>query len=99
MTGDPTNGRTRLGAIRDDQDWFERNVHRNYRIRDPKPFEFGRPLDILHWQRADVVVKRSDSGEHVRTPIFVAFNSAVVDDTDDAISILLIESKRDADRT
>lgn len=97
MTGDPTNGRGRLAATGDDRDWFGRHVHRNYRIRDPKPFEFGGPLGLLHSQRADVVVKRSHDGEHVRTPVFVPFNSPVVDDTDEAISILLIETKRGAE--
>jgi hypothetical protein len=99
ITGDPTNGRASLDATRDDRDWFERNVRRDYRVRDPKPFEFGRPLDLLNSERAHVVVKRSDDGEHVRTPVFVAFKSPVVDDTDDAISVLLIDNKRHAHRS
>jgi len=33
-----------------------------------------------------------DDGEHTRTPVFVPFNSKMVDDTD-------IESKRDANRS
>jgi len=98
MVDDPTLGRAGVDATKDDRDWFERHIHRNYRFREPKSFEFGGPLVPPLKNRRHVIVTRRDD-EHVRTPIFVFIDSKLTDDNDEAILGLLTESSRNASRT
>jgi len=62
---DPTHGNGEARAQQDDCEWFACYTPRNFRMREPYPFEFGEqfPPDGMLRQ---VIVQRSRTGEHVR---------------------------------
>jgi hypothetical protein len=98
MSDDPTRGHAGAEAVNDDRDWFERHIHRNHRLREPMPFEFGGPLVPPLKNRRHVLVTRGDDREHVRIPIFVPIDSKLIDDNDEAVVVLLNENGRNASR-
>jgi hypothetical protein len=92
---DPTNGRAAEQAQEDDRRWFQTYPHRNFRIRDPIGFEFGKPLGDSTPKRPHIIVKRAPSGQTERFPILVPWGSPLVDDDDASIENLLKQKATD----
>jgi hypothetical protein len=84
---------TKARAIRDDRDWFDDNIYRNFRLRDPVQFEFGTSFEPTSSERRHVIVQRRDGEEHLRIPILVPWKSKVAGDNDVEISALLATVK------
>jgi hypothetical protein len=80
---DPIHGSGATRAREDDRQWFASYTHRNFRMRDPHPFEFGERFDSEGMFRL-VIVRRSENGEHVRAWIRLPKEAPMPDNKDDA---------------
>jgi hypothetical protein len=81
---DPTDGVGATRAREDDRHWFASYTPRNFRMRDPYPFEFGEQFPPDGMLRL-VIVRRARNGEHMRAWIRVPKDAPLPNNEDAAL--------------